>query len=130
MQKVGFNFFATEKAVQEVLRIAQENNITEPILRIRVVPGGCSGFQYAMGFDDTIEEGDNVFEFGGLKIAIDQFSMPYVNNAELDYVMDFMGGGFTIKNPTYQVPVVAVALSLVDDLCCPLLGAFITFTLI
>jgi len=99
MQKAGFNFFATEKAVQEVLRIAQENNITEPILRIRVVPGGCSGFQYAMGFDDTIEEGDNVFEFGGLKIAIDQFSMPYVNNAELDYVMDFMGGGFTIKNP-------------------------------
>ncbi|HAV40421.1 MAG TPA: iron-sulfur cluster assembly accessory protein, partial [Aquificaceae bacterium] len=72
MQKVGFNFFATDKAVQEVLRIAQENNITEPILRIRVVPGGCSGFQYAMGFDDTIEEGDNVFEFGGLKIVIDQ----------------------------------------------------------
>jgi len=76
MQKVAFNFFATDKAVQEVLRIAQENNIAEPILRIRVVPGGCSGFQYAMGFDDTIEEGDYVFEFGGLRIAIDQFSMP------------------------------------------------------
>jgi len=99
MQQIAYNFFATEKAVQEVARIAKENNIAEPILRIRVVPGGCSGFQYAMGFDDTIEEGDIVFEFPGLKIAIDQFSMPYVNNAELDYVMDFMGGGFTIKNP-------------------------------
>jgi iron-sulfur cluster assembly protein len=99
MQQSAVNFFVTEKASQEVLRIAQENNITEPILRIRVVPGGCSGFQYAMGFDDTVEEGDHVFEYGGLKVVIDQFSMPYVNNAELDYVVDFMGGGFTIKNP-------------------------------
>jgi len=99
MQNVTYNFFATERAIQEVARIAKENNIEEPILRIRVVPGGCSGFQYAMGFDDTIEETDFVFEYPGLKIAIDQFSMPYVNNAELDYVMDFMGGGFTIRNP-------------------------------
>lgn len=99
MQKVAFNFFATEKAVQEVIRIAKENNIANPVLRVRVVPGGCSGFQYAMGFDENIEEGDNVFEFGELRIAIDQFSMPYVNNAQLDYVVDFMGGGFTIKNP-------------------------------
>lgn len=92
-------FKVTEKAVQEILKVAKENNIEEPILRVRVVPGGCSGFQYAMGFDDKIEEGDHVFEYNGVKVVIDPFSMPYVNGAELDYVVDFMGGGFTIRNP-------------------------------
>ncbi len=92
-------FKVTEKAVEEIKRIAKENNIDNAILRIRVVPGGCSGFQYAMGFDDTVEETDNVFEYDNIKVVIDQFSMPYVNGAELDFVVDFMGGGFTIRNP-------------------------------
>ncbi len=92
-------FKVTEKAVEEIKKIAKENNIENAILRIRVVPGGCSGFQYAMGFDDTIEETDNVFEYDSVKVVIDQFSMPYVNGAELDFVVDFMGGGFTIRNP-------------------------------
>ncbi|MCS7083490.1 MAG: iron-sulfur cluster assembly accessory protein, partial [Aquificaceae bacterium] len=61
MQRIAFSFFATEKAVQEVIRIAKENNIANPVLRVRVVPGGCSGFQYAMGFDENIDDGDNVF---------------------------------------------------------------------
>ena len=46
MQKVGFNFFATEKAVQEVLRIAQENNITEPdYIRVKVIKAPNRGQQ-------------------------------------------------------------------------------------
>ncbi len=92
-------FKVTEKAVEEIKRIAKENNIENAILRIRVVPGGCSGFQYAMGFDDTVEESDNVFEYDSIKVVIDQYSMPYVNGAELDFIVDFMGGGFTIRNP-------------------------------
>ncbi len=92
-------FNITDKAAEEILKVAKENNIENPILRVRVVPGGCSGFQYAMGFDDTVEESDSVFEHGGVKVVIDQFSMPYVNGAELDFVVDFMGGGFTIRNP-------------------------------
>jgi len=98
-QQTTMVFKITEKAAEEILKVAKENNIENPILRVRVVPGGCSGFQYAMGFDDTIEEGDHVFEQGGVKVVIDPFSMPYVNGAELDYVVDFMGGGFTIRNP-------------------------------
>ncbi|EDP74505.1 iron-sulfur cluster insertion protein ErpA [Hydrogenivirga sp. 128-5-R1-1] len=98
-QQTTMVFKVTEKAAEEIKKVAQENNIENPILRVRVVPGGCSGFQYAMGFDDTIEEGDHVFEQGDVKVVIDAFSMPYVNGAELDYVVDFMGGGFTIRNP-------------------------------
>lgn len=94
------NFALTETAVKELKRIAKEDaKIENPILRIRVVPGGCSGFQYAMGFDDEITENDIVFDTNGLKVVIDEFSAPYLNGAVLDYVMDFMGSGFTIKNP-------------------------------
>ena len=93
------NFTVTEAAAAEIKRIADEQGIENPILRVRVVPGGCSGFQYAMGFDEAIEENDKVVELeNGVKIAIDEFSAPYIGGAVLDYVQDFMGGGFTIKN--------------------------------
>ncbi len=98
-QAQEFVFKVTEKAIEEIKKVAKENNIENPILRVRVVPGGCSGFQYAMGFDENIEKDDHVFEYDGVKVVIDPFSMPYVNGAELDYVVDFMGGGFTIRNP-------------------------------
>ncbi|WP_456401838.1 HesB/IscA family protein [Persephonella sp.] len=94
------NFTVTETAANEIRKIADEQGIENPILRVRVVPGGCSGFQYAMGFDEEITENDKVVELeNGVKIAIDEFSAPYIGGAVLDYVQDFMGGGFTIKNP-------------------------------
>jgi len=95
------NFHVTDVAAEEIKKIAEENNIENPVLRVRVVPGGCSGFQYAMGFDEEgVQENDHVIELeNGVKVAIDEFSAPYINGATLDYVKDFMGGGFTIKNP-------------------------------
>jgi iron-sulfur cluster assembly protein len=100
MSAQTISFTVTEPAIKELKRIADENQIQNPILRIRVVPGGCSGFQYAMGFDDEVAENDIVIDYeNGLKVAIDEFSAPYIKGAVLDYVMDFMGGGFTIKNP-------------------------------
>ena len=99
-QQATINFTVTEAAANEIKKIADEQGIENPILRVRVVPGGCSGFQYAMGFDEEITENDKVIEAGnGVKIAIDEFSAPYIGGAVLDYVTDFMGGGFTIKNP-------------------------------
>lgn len=94
------NFYVTDTAAEEIKKIAEQENIQNPILRVRVVPGGCSGFQYAMGFDEATNENDHIIELSnGVKIAIDEFSAPYINGATLDYVKDFMGGGFTIKNP-------------------------------
>ena len=89
----------TESAVAEIKKVAQEQGIENPILRIRVVPGGCSGFQYAMGFDEEVGENDAVTEVDGVKVVVDEFSAPYMKGAVFDYVTDFMGGGFTIKNP-------------------------------
>ncbi len=100
MQQTDNIILVTEAASKEIKKIADEQGIENPILRIRVVPGGCSGFQYAMGFDESVSENDKVVETAdGVKVVIDEFSAPYIKGATLDYVTDFMGGGFTIKNP-------------------------------
>jgi iron-sulfur cluster assembly accessory protein len=67
-------------------------------LRVQVVPGGCSGFEYALSFDSR-QEGDEVVESEGVQIFIDRFSAPYLFGAEFDYEEGFQGAGFVIKNP-------------------------------
>ena len=67
-------------------------------LRIRVVPGGCSGYSYDMVFDDAAE-GDNVFEHEGVKLLVDAESLPLLNGAEIDFEEQLGQEGFKIKNP-------------------------------
>ncbi len=93
-------FQITQKAVGEIKRLmASEPDLKDAILRVRIVPGGCSGFSYEMGFDDVTEETDKVFEMNGVKVAVDEFSYSYLEGAELDYVDGFTGAGFTVRNP-------------------------------
>jgi iron-sulfur cluster assembly accessory protein len=67
-------------------------------LRIRVVPGGCSGYSYDMVFDSAAE-GDQVFEQGGVKLLVDGESLPLLEGAEIDFKEELGHEGFTIKNP-------------------------------
>jgi iron-sulfur cluster assembly accessory protein len=67
-------------------------------LRVQVVPGGCSGFEYSLTFA-TPEEGDEVMEQDGVKLIIDKFSVPYLLGAQFDYEEGFQGAGFVINNP-------------------------------
>ena len=67
-------------------------------LRVRVVGGGCSGFQYQLVFD-TPQTGDQVFESDGVKVVVDPKSFLYLNGTEIDYVDGLNGAGFTMKNP-------------------------------
>lgn len=67
-------------------------------LRIRVVPGGCSGFSYDMIFDDAAE-GDQVFDHGGVRLLVDGESLPLLAGAEIDFKEELGHEGFTIKNP-------------------------------
>lgn len=67
-------------------------------LRIRVIGGGCSGFQYELKFDE-IQPGDQVFESHGAKVICDPKSYLHLANSEIDYIEELMGGGFTVKNP-------------------------------
>ena len=68
-------------------------------LRVRVVPGGCSGFQYSLNIEEQSREGDFVLEQHGVRMFVDMFSAQYLNGVEIDYVTGVMGSGFTFKNP-------------------------------
>jgi len=79
-------FEVTSKAAGEIKRLlAEDKELINAFLRVRVVPGGCSGFSYEMGFDDATEENDKVFELEGVKVAIDEFSFPYIEGGILDF---------------------------------------------
>ncbi|HET7290365.1 MAG TPA: iron-sulfur cluster insertion protein ErpA [Thermodesulfobacteriota bacterium] len=92
-------FTVTEKAAEEIKKLLSEENVPNAVLRVRVVPGGCSGFSYEMGFDDETEDSDQLFENGGVKVAIDELSFTYLQGAVLDYKDGLNGTGFSINNP-------------------------------
>ena len=90
----------TEKAKDKVKKILLDQPETLAGLRIQVVGGGCSGFQYRMGFDKNFnDQSDSVFEFDGLKVFIDKSSLLYMDGAEVDYIEGLHGAGFKFNNP-------------------------------
>ena len=92
-------FTVTDKAAEEIKKLLNEEDIPNAVLRVRVVPGGCSGFSYEMGFDDETEESDQIIENEGVMVAIDELSFPYLEGAVLDYKDGLNGTGFSINNP-------------------------------
>jgi iron-sulfur cluster assembly accessory protein len=90
----------TPNAVAEVRKFIEEQGALESAgLRVAVLPGGCSGFQYGLNIEDEPQDDDEIVELGGLKLFIDPFSEQYLNGVEIDYVTTMMGSGFTFKNP-------------------------------
>lgn len=90
----------TPNAVAEVRRYMEENGATETAgLRVGVLPGGCSGFQYGLNIEDAPAEDDLVLDTNGLRLFVDPFSMQYLGGVEIDYVTTFQGSGFTFNNP-------------------------------
>jgi iron-sulfur cluster assembly accessory protein len=71
-------------------------------LRIAVQPGGCSGLRYQLFFDERTLDGDLLRDFGGLKVAVDRMSAPYLQGAVIDFVDTIEKQGFTIDNPNAQ----------------------------
>jgi iron-sulfur cluster assembly protein len=67
-------------------------------LRVGVRGGGCSGFQYALAFDDQ-RDGDTVFEDKGIRLLVDTQSLPYVSGSTIDFVDGLQGAGFKVDNP-------------------------------
>ena len=90
----------TKKAEDKVKEILAEQPESYAGLRIQVVGGGCSGFQYRMGFDKNYnDQSDQLFEFDGLKVFIDKQSLLYMDGAEVDYIEGLHGAGFKFNNP-------------------------------
>ena len=91
----------TETAASKIVDLMSEENKTEAGLRVFVQGGGCSGFQYGLMIEEGGGDGsaDRVFESNGVRLYVDPISMRYLTGAQVDFVDNLTGGGFTIKNP-------------------------------
>jgi iron-sulfur cluster assembly protein len=90
----------TEKAVKQVHRIKEENNIPQEYgLRIGVKGGGCSGLTYQLGFDGEPKDTDTVIEKDGIKLFVDGKSLFYLTGTILDFSDGLNGRGFVFNNP-------------------------------
>ena len=89
----------TESAAAKIKQLmAEEPEGDAGVLRIAVQGGGCSGFEYALGFDRGPQEGDNEITASGVDVVVDPFSAPYLAGTEIDWV-EGLQAGFAINNP-------------------------------
>jgi len=76
----------------------------EPVegLRIMVQAGGCSGYKYMMGLVQVAEPGDVIVERDGVKVFVDEKSVPLLTGVVLDFSVSMDGAGFTFNNPNAE----------------------------
>lgn len=91
----------TENAAVEIKKfMGSEEGLPETAgLRVRVVPGGCSGFQYSLNIEEESKQGDHIMDAHGVRLFVDMFSAQYLAGVKIDYVTNVMGSGFTFENP-------------------------------
>ncbi len=93
----------TENAISKVNEIIAQQEPKPTALRVSVMGGGCSGFQYSMAFENNQMPLDKVYKFdGGLKVLVDQASLLYLENVSIDYVETLEGAGFKFENPNVK----------------------------
>ena len=89
----------TDAAVAKVKYFAETMPDSQgKALRVFVQGGGCSGFQYGFTFDDK-HENDAEFAQGEVRVVVDPQSAMYLKGANVDYLEDFRGAGFSVTNP-------------------------------
>jgi iron-sulfur cluster insertion protein len=89
----------TPKALEAVRKMIEKEGLgADQGLRISVVGGGCSGFQYSLGFDGR-KDGDILTVLDGVNVFIDEISLPYIAGTTLDYVEGLHNAGFRFDNP-------------------------------
>ena len=90
----------TERAAEKIRALmAQEPAGEAEVLRVAIQGGGCSGFEYALGFDRGAVEGDHELDLHGVRLVVDPFSAPYLRGAVVDYLETIQESGFKIENP-------------------------------
>jgi iron-sulfur cluster assembly protein len=90
----------TEGAAAKISRLMAEEPAGEAeVLRVAIQGGGCSGFEYALGFDRGAQTGDHELEFHGVRVVVDPFSAPYLQGSTIDFLEGLQESGFKIDNP-------------------------------
>jgi iron-sulfur cluster insertion protein len=87
----------TDRAFARLAEIAEQTGDARP-LRVAVDGGGCSGFQYDIKLDEP--DGDDlVLEKNGIRVLVDQVSLPFLQNAVIDFTDELIGARFVVQNP-------------------------------
>ena len=98
MEQTATVITVTEKAAGKIRQLAAKEGV-DPVLRVRVIAGGCSGFSYDLAFDG-VAESDHVIEAAeSVRVVVDQRSAPIVQGSTLEFVDAMLGGGLKMLNP-------------------------------
>jgi iron-sulfur cluster insertion protein len=89
----------TEIAKEKIKEISDSEGIGHYNVRVKVIGGGCAGFQFDLSFDDSINELDEFIEFDGIKLIYDQLSFQYLENTTIDFIEDNIHYGFKFNVP-------------------------------
>lgn len=89
----------SEAAAAKVASLLEQEGRTDLRLRVAVQPGGCSGLIYQLYFDERVLDGDALREFDGVEVIVDKMSVPYLEDAKIDFEDSISKQGFTIDNP-------------------------------
>jgi iron-sulfur cluster assembly protein len=89
----------TDAAAAKLAELTREETNPDIGLRVYVYSGGCSGYRYGMMLEDQPTSEDSVLAANGVRVYIDQSSIPLIQGSEIDYVDTLMGAGFTVNNP-------------------------------
>jgi iron-sulfur cluster assembly accessory protein len=90
----------TPVAAAKVIELmSEEADAGSLVLRVAIQGGGCSGFQYGLGFDSGPAEGDLEFHLEGVRVVVDPYSAPYLRGATVDFMNGLQESGFKIENP-------------------------------
>ena len=93
-------FAVTDRAAARIAEIVAESKAAaDTALRIAVLAGGCSGFQYKFELDSQTQPDDLVIERGPARVVVDSVSLDLLAGSELDYTDELIGSHFAVKNP-------------------------------
>lgn len=93
------NMVLSDSAASKIRELVLEEQNPDLKLRVYIIGGGCSGFQYGFAFEEESEEGDFMIENDGVSMMVDPMSFPYLMGSVVNYKEDLQGSRFVIENP-------------------------------
>lgn len=93
------DFTVTPSAARRIAELIAGDGRPDLKLRVEVLGGGCSGFQYRFDFDQSVAEDDLVIERDGVAVLVDSVSLEYLRGSEFDFVEELIGASFQVRNP-------------------------------
>ena len=99
MHGLAHSFSVSANAARRIAALAAAEGTPGLMMRVAVSGGGCSGFKYEFNLDGAVNADDRVFEKDGVKVVVDETSLEFLGNAELDFKEDLMGSYFAVANP-------------------------------